>query len=192
MCLYTKKNKHTDFYNRVKQDLNKVKKNDHHSLGPSYYIFAYQPDEYFIDADTEYNTSGVGWYLALVVPALHNEVYVQLNTYLSKDDTARTFFNQYSEQIAQLIKENGMELHASANSLFSERNPTVHTNPEEIRALIENEGGEGRFKRFRIGWEVDTNQSPENIVVDATEKIEELHEIFYNGVERRTEYSEIA
>ena len=192
LSLYTKKNKHTDIYNRAKRNLNKVKKNGYHSLAPSYYIFAYQPTEYFSDADTNYNTSGVGWYLAIVVPALHNEVYAQLNTYLSKDDTARKFFNQYSEQIAQIIEENDMEFHASANSLFSETNPTVHTDPEEISRLIENEGGEGRFKRFRIGWEIDTDQSPKDIVEDASEKIEELHEIFYNGVERRIEYSEIA
>ncbi len=84
-----------------------------------------------------------------------------------------------------------MELHASGNSLFSERNPTIHKDSEEVSALIENEGGKGRFKRFRIGWEVDTDQSPEDIVEDVTEKIEELHEIFYSGVERRTDYSEI-
>jgi len=159
---------------------------------PSYYIFAYQPNEYFSDADIDYNTSGVGWYLAIVVPALQNEVYVQINTYVSRDETARRFFNQYSEQIAQLIEEYDMEFHASGNSLFSEMNPTIHTDPEEISTLIENEGGEGRFKRFRIGWEVDTDQSPKDIVGDATKKIEELHEIFYNGVQRRTEYSEIA
>jgi hypothetical protein len=193
LSMYTKKNKHTDFYNRAKQDLTKVKKNGYHSLGPSYYIFAYQPDEYFSDVDTDYNTSaGIGWYLATVVPALQNEVYVQLNTYLSKDDTARKFFKQYSEQIAKLIEKNDMELHASANSLFSERNPTIHTDSEEISTLIENKGGEGRFKRFRIGWKIDTNQSPEDIVSDTTEKIEELHKIFYNGVARRTEYSEDA
>jgi hypothetical protein len=192
VCLYTKKNKHTDFCNWAKQNLNKVKKNGYNSLAPSYYIFAYQPNEYFSDADIDYNTSGVGWYLAIVVPALQNEVYVQINTYVSRDETARRFFNQYSEQIAQLIEEYDMEFHASGNSLFSEMNPTIHTDPEEISTLIENEGGEGRFKRFRIGWEVDTDQSPKDIVGDATKKIEELHEIFYNGVQRRTEYSEIA
>ena len=193
LSLYTKKTNHTDFYNRAKRNLNKVKRNGYHSLGPSYYIFAYQPDEYFDDVDTNYNTSaGVGWYLAIVVPALQNEVHVHLNTYLSKDDTSRKFFNQYSEQIAQLIEENNMELHASGNSLFSESDPTIHTDSEEISALIENEGGKGRFKRFRIGWEVDTDQPPEDIVENVTEKVEELHEIFYNGVQRRTEYSEIA
>jgi hypothetical protein len=192
VSLYTKGNKHTDFHNRAKADLNKVKKNGYHSLGPSYYVFAYQPNEYFEDQSPDYNTSRKGWYLAIVVPALQNEIYVQLNTYLSKDDTARKFFNQYSEQIAQLIDENDMEFHASANSLFFERTPTVHTDPDEIRELIENEGGEGRFKRFRIGWEVNTAQSSEDIVEEATEKIEELHKIFYTGVERRTDYSEIA
>ena len=193
LSLYTKKTNHTDFYSRAKRNLNKVKKNGYHSLGPSYYIFAYQPNEYFGDVDIDYNTSaGVGWYLSIVVPALQNEVYVHLNTYLSKDDTSRKFFNQYSGQIAQLIEENDMELHASGNSLFSETNPTIHTDSEEISALIENQGGKGRFKRFRIGWGVSTDQSPEDIVEDATEKIEDLYEIFYNGVERRTEYSEIA
>lgn len=192
VSLYTKGNKHTDFYNRANENLNKIKKNGYHSLGPSYYIFAYQPNEYFNGADIDYNTSRIGWYLAIVVPALQNKVYVQLNTYLSKDDTARNFFNQYSEEIAQLIDKNDMELHASGNSLFSETTPTIHTNPEEIKALIENEGGKGQFKRFRIGWEVDTDQSPEDIVGVATEKIEELHQTFYNGVDRRTEYSEIA
>lgn len=191
VSLYTKGNKHTDFYNRAKQNLNDIKRDDSRSLGPSYYIFAYQPDEYFNGADTDYNTSGIGWYLAIVVPALQNKVYVQLNTYLSKDDTARKFFNRYSGEIAQLTDENDMEFHASGNSLFSETTPTVHTNPEEIRALIENEGGEGRFKRFRIGWEVNTDQSPEDIVEDATVKIEKLHQTFYNGIDRRTEYSEI-
>lgn len=193
LTLYTKGISHTNFRNDATENLKKAKENHHHSLGPSYYIFAYQPDEYFGDVNTDYNTSTKkGWYLAIVVPAIKNEVHVHLNTNLNKDDTAGKFFEQYSEEIAQLIEENDMKLHASGNSLFSERNPTIHMDSEKISTLIENEGGEGRFKRLRIGWEVDTDQSPEDIVEDVTEKIEELHEIFYNGVERRMEYSDIA
>ncbi|KAA9404122.1 hypothetical protein Har1131_17280 [Haloarcula sp. CBA1131] len=85
-----------------------------------------------------------------------------------------------------------MEVHASANSLHSEKEPTYHTDPEEISRLIENEGGKGQFKRFRIGWGVDTDKSAEDIVRAAAEKITDLHEIFYGGVERRTEYPEVA
>jgi hypothetical protein len=191
LSLYTKGNKHTDLHDRAKQNLLKVKKKDSRSLAPSYYIFAYQPKEYFGDADTDYNTSEMGWYLAIVIPVLHNKVYVQLNTYLSKDEKARVVFDQYSEEIAQLIEEHDMQLHASSNSLFYERNPTIHSDSDEISALIENKGGEGRFKRFRIGWKVDTDQPPKDIVRETSEKIKDLHRIFYNGFERRSDYSDI-
>ena len=190
VSLFTKKTKHTDFHARAKRDLTKVKKNGYHSLGPSYYNFAYQPNGYFDDADVEYNTTALGWYLAIVVPALHNDVYVQLNTYLSKDETARRVFTDYAEEIGQLIDHHDMELHASPNSLHAEVTPTVHTDPEEISTLIEKDRGGGHFKRFRIGWEVDPDQSPEAIVSEAASKLEDLHEIFYTGVERRTEYAD--
>ncbi|MFC7070603.1 hypothetical protein ACFQL9_13195 [Halobaculum lipolyticum] len=190
VSLYTDGRKNTDFFNRAKTNLKDVHQNDYQSLGPSYYGFAYQPNEYFDDVVLQYNTTELGWYLSIVVPALHNKVYVQLNTYLSKDKRAREFFVEYSKEIAQLIDHHDMALHASANSLFAERTPTVHRDPDEIAPLIEDRGGEGSFKRFRIGWEVGTDQSPGDIVAEATEKIEELHEIFYDGVERRSEYSE--
>lgn len=189
ISLYEKGTKHTNLHNRATDSITDVEEKEYRAFGPSYYVFANQPSEYFNGAEVSYNTKNLGWYIAVVVPALHNEVYVQLNTYLSKDSEAKEIFRRYSKEIADLIVRNGLEMHASYNSLLKEISPTVHTTRSEIIDILENKAGSEQYKRIRIGKpSIDTDQPPREIVRETAEQIEEIHDLFYEGVERRKEY----
>lgn len=177
-----------DLHNRVKSDIINVKNNDYQCMGPSYFVFPNHPEGYR-EAKTSYNIRGdYGWYIAVVIPALHNEVYVQLDTYLSKNEEFPKMFEQYAEEITDLVMSEGMSVWTSWNSIFKEETPTKHDDPEQIQNIFENKGGEGRYKRIRIGWEVDTDQPPDNIVEIAAHKMERLHDLFYEGVNMRESF----
>lgn len=115
-----------------------------------------------------------------------------MNTYPSKYDEARRDMAEYAREIADIVASNEMHVDASWNSLVKEVSPTRYTEPDEIAHILRNKAGENSWKRLRFGWSLDTSQSPDEMVDEAAGKMERLHEIFYDGVERRTDFSELA
>ncbi len=177
-----------DLHNRVKNDVEAVKNNDYQSLGPSYFVFPNHPVGYR-ESDTAYNIRGDhGWYIAITIPALHNEVYVQLDTYLSKNEDFPEMFSENAEEITELVMSNDMTVWTSPNSLNREDPQQEFKDRETIRDIFRSKGGEGKYKRIRMGWEVDVDQPSDDIVAEAAEKMERLQELFYHGVEMRQEY----
>ncbi len=188
--LYDKGEKHLDHHNRVKKNIYDVKEKDHRSLGPPYHIFSVHPLGYR-DTETNYNISGNSWYIAIIVPALHNEVYVQMNTYPSKDTDVKELLRDNADALTDIVTANDMHVETSWNSLSKEESPTRYTDPEDIRHVLSKKSGYKTAKRIRFGWEVDTDQSPDAIIEETADKMERLHTIFYDGIQRREEFGEV-
>lgn len=174
-----------DPHDRVEKDIREVKKENHVGFGLPYYDFPVYPDG-SQEEDTNYDKSE--WYIALIIPALHNRVYVQMNTYPSTDERAKEILKDNAQELTDILKSNKMYLQTSRNSLFSEPPESHFERGKILNVLNKGELGEDSFERLRFGWEVDTQQAAEAIVKEAAKKMERLHEIFYDGVKRRTEF----
>jgi hypothetical protein len=158
-------------------------------LGPSYYVFPNHPESY-TEQETNYTIqSDDGWYIALVIPSLHNEVQVQLDTYPSKWNKHRELFGKYSSEITDLIDTHGMSIWASRNSMFREETPAKFDDLDQIQRILQQKCGQGGFKRLRIGWSLDMeNKEPGELVADAANKMEALKDMFYKDGQRRSSY----
>ena len=178
----------TDLHNRIRSDLEEVKNKSHRGLGPAYYTFSVHPEGYN-KKNQNYDITHEGWDIQIEVPALHNEVFVGLNAYLSKDDDLRLLFEAYSEDLIKTIQEEEMLVKASWNSLVNEAAPTTHTDQDELLEIFENKAGEEQYKRLRIGWEVGTHQSPDAVVKETAKNIERIHGIFFDGIEQREDFT---
>lgn len=177
-----------DHHNRVDDDLVRVKQKNHRGFGPPYYVFSVHPIGYR-DADTSYNISNNGYYIAIVIPALRNDVYTHMNIYGTKDDEAQRQIKQSAAEIVEVAAEHDMHLQTSKNSLFTTPTPLEYdlSNDSERRNAIQDlkeNFGQDSWKRARFGWKIDTNSSASEILAKTTENIEQLHDVFYNEVER--------
>jgi hypothetical protein len=186
--LYDRGQSHIDHHNRVQTNIHHVKNKDYRGLAPPYYVFSVHPIGYR-DKETEYDISNKSWYIALVIPALHNEVYVQMNTYPSKYESARQDMQEYAKEIARIVAAHEMHVDASWNSLIKEVEPTRYREPEEIANILKNKAGENSWKRLRFGWDLEMDKKPDDMIEEAARKMEKLHDIFYDGIERRTDFS---
>lgn len=185
--IYDKASKNTDFHRRIRRDISMVRDNGHRALGPSYYVFTIVPEDYF-EANPDYDVTEEGWDIQLTVPALHNEIFVGLNVYLSKRPELKELFRREAEELRDIVDSEEMTVKASYNSLFHNKTPGSYTKSDEVHRLFASEGGEGEYKRFRIGWPVRTDQGPTEIIEETAEKMEELHEIFYHGADRKKSF----
>lgn len=188
LTIYDRSSKNTDFHRRIRRDLTNVRDNDHRALGPSYYVFSFMPKGYF-EASPEYNVTDEGWDIQLTVPALHNEIFVGLNAYLAKSQELKEFFKSNAEEISDIVVSNGMTVKTSYNSLFHDETPEAYSKKQDVYRLFQSKGGEGRYKRFRIGRAIGTDQEPAEIIETTAEMMEDIHDIFYEGVERRRSFS---
>jgi hypothetical protein len=179
--------KKTDPHSRIRRNLEQVKKNDYRGFAPPYYMFMFYPIGYK-KSEQGYDITEEGWDIEIVVPALHNDVYVQLNAYPAKDNDLRELFRGNAEALTDLIISNGMHVEASYNSLVKEIPPLLYDDSESILEVLREKVGESNSKRLRIGLEINTNQAPKEILQETVNRMEELHEIFYNGVEQRQEF----
>ncbi|TKX37957.1 hypothetical protein EXE51_05010 [Halorubrum sp. CGM5_25_10-8B] len=177
-----------DPHNRVQDSVSTVKSRPSRCLGPSYYVFPNHPIGYQ-ETETTYNIRGdYGWYIAIVVPALHNQVYVQMNVYLSKNPEFRALFKRNATELSNIIDTEGMTVWPSWNSLFQEETPDEFDDPDRIEKIFEKEGGKRKYKRIRMGWEIDTEKESDEIIIETARKMERLHEIFYDGITRRKSF----
>lgn len=187
LTIYDEGPKNTDFHRRIRRDIAMVRGNSHRALGPSYYVFTIVPEGYF-EADLDYDITEEGWDIQLTVPALHNDIFVGLNVYLSKSQELKELFSRNAEKLQEIMVAEEMTVKSSHNSLFHDKTPSTYNRAEEVRPLFETNAGEGEYKRFRIGWPVETEQEPSDIIEETARKMETLHEIFYDGVNRRKSF----
>lgn len=167
-----------NLHNRIREKPKQVREKSHRVFSTSHYVVPFHPNGYR-SSNPDYNISEDGWYIAVVAPALNNELYIQLDTYPSKSSEIRGTFEEEADGIADLMESEGMHLATSRNSLQHHLPPNRYTTADEIEDVLENKAGRDQWKRLRFGWELDTSLSEEELQEDAIDRMEKLQDLFY-------------
>lgn len=185
-----------DHHNRKKRSLRSIIKKDSRGLAPPFYEFSFYPTEYNREEAADdgvwgYDITNEGWDIQLIVPSLHNQIYVQLNTYPRKDDDLKKILQENAAGLTEiLMRHNGMYLESSWNSLIRDPNPSDHRERSEIMDVLKNKSGRESWRRLRFGWKIDGDKPPEIIIDEIHEKMSILNDIFYEDrARRRTNFS---
>jgi hypothetical protein len=122
------------------------------------------------------------------LPALENDLRVYMDINANKRDSNLDFVQQNAPTLAQMVEEQDMHLRTSWNSFNTPKREFLdYESAGEIEEVLTEKAGKENWKRLLFGWDVSVEQSPRSIILETAERIEKLHELFFEPSEYFTE-----
>jgi hypothetical protein len=169
--LYTEGTNHLPHHTN-KWNLTNLLKHDSHSINQSIHLIPFHPTGQSEYVDKKYD-------IILAASSIKNELNISMHLHTSKNKLEE-FVQSNSETLAQIVDSHGMILQTSWNRLNDpKRNFKEYSDPDEIKDVLSKKIGSEYWKRLYFGWEINTTQSPNEIVSETVHRISELYEIFY-------------
>lgn len=160
--------------------LHRAKRKSYDTLNQAYHVFPFHPT-----GEPEYIDEN--YYPCIFAPAIENQVSVYMNINVWEERESRRklleMVKNNKDSITDMVADYEMSFLASSNSLNHGDKEISTYNGHEIPGVIEDKIGNDRWKRLFIGWDIDTEQDPDNVVTDCVNRVRQLHGIFFGGSE---------
>lgn len=177
--IYTSGNTH--LWHSTSMNLEKLRSKGWSTINQAYHIIHYHPDGMSEYVENYYRP-------AIFLPALENDLRVYMDINARRRDSNKEFVQENASTLARLVTDQDMHLRASWNSFNTpEREFLDYDSLDEIESVLTEKTGKENWKRLLFGWRISVEQSPRSIILETAERIEELHEFFFEESEYFTQ-----
>jgi hypothetical protein len=177
--IYTEGNTH--LWHSTSMNLEKLRSKGWSTINQAYHIIHYHPVDGSNFVKNYYRP-------AIFLPALENDLRVYMDINPNQRGLNKEFVQGNASTLSHLVEQQSMHLLTSWNSFNTPNGEFLeYKSADEIENVLTEKTGKENWRRLLFGWSVSVEQSPRSIILETAERVEELHELFFEESKYFTE-----